>query len=174
MPSFKLGISALKCLIAVELPFSLAYLKCGSPIVGEVLRCCHERKNPFDRYAIAAMKRLPGRLADCTIGHLPRAISRINRFFLLREGVVSVEIVDKNPRISPIVQGGLEIPVKLMAEIDASEKNEAIMKRLKQLITDNYKEPDVDGKFEDCTEEVLQELIQQDESDDEEQGHALN
>ena len=36
-----------------------------------------------------------------------------------------------------------------MAEIDASEKNEAIMKRLKQLITDNYKEPDVDGKFED-------------------------
>ena len=26
----------------------------------------------------------------------------------------------------------------------------------------------VDGKFEDCTEEGLQELIQQDESDDEE------
>ena len=92
----------------------------------------------------------------------------------MRGGVVSVEIVDKNPRRSPIVQGGLEIPVKLMAEIDASEKNEAIMKRLKQLITDNYKGPDVDGKFEDCTEEVLQELIQQDESDDEEQGHALN
>ena len=67
MPSFKLGISALKCLIAVELPFSLAYLKYGSPIVGEVLRCCHERKNPFDRYAIAAMKRLPGRLATAPL-----------------------------------------------------------------------------------------------------------
>ena len=40
-----------------------------------------------------------------------------------------------------------------MVEIDAPEKpNEAIMKRLKQLITDNYKDPDVDGKFEDCTE----------------------
>jgi len=47
-------------------------------------------------------------------------------------------------------------------------KNEAIMKRLKQLITENYREPDADGKFEDCTEEVLQELIQQDQSDDEE------
>ena len=45
------------------------------------------------------------------------------------------------------MQGGLEISVKLMAEIDASEKNEAIMKRLKELITDNYKEPDIDGKF---------------------------
>ena len=45
-------------------------------------------------------------------------------------------------------------------------------KRNKQLaelfITENYREPDADGKFEDCTEEVLQELIQQDESDDEE------
>ena len=64
--------------------------------------------------------------------------------------------------------------MKLIAEIDESEKNEAITKRLKQLITENYREPDVDGKLEDCTEEVLQELIQQDESDDEEQGHELN
>ena len=66
------------------------------------------------------------------------------------------------------MQGGLEIPVKLIAEIDKSEKNEAIMKRLKQLITENYREPDANVKFEHCTEEVLQELIQQDESDDEE------
>ena len=43
-------------------------------------------------------------------------------------------------------------------------------KRNKQLaeITENDREPDADGKFEDCTEEVLQELIQQDKSDDEE------
>ena len=54
--------------------------------------------------------------------------------------------------------------MKLIAEIDASENNEAIMKRLKQ----NYREPDAGGKFEDCTEEVLQELIQHDESDDKE------
>ena len=86
----------------------------------------------------------------------------------MRRGVVSVEIVDKNHRRSPLVPGGLEIPVKLIAEIDESEKNEAIMKRLKQLITESYKEPDADGKFEDCTKEVLHELIQQDESDDEE------
>ena len=139
------------------------------PIVGEILRCCHERKNPFDRYAIAAIKRLSGRLADCTIGHLSREISRIIRLFLMRGGVVSVEIMDKNYRRSPLVQGGLEIPVKLIAEIDASEKNEAIMERLKQLISENYREPDVDGKFKDCTEEVLQELTQQDESDDDQE-----
>ena len=58
--------------------------------------------------------------------------------------------------------------MKLIVEIDKSEKNEAMMKRLKQLITENHREPDADGKFEDCAEEVLQELIQQDKSDDEE------
>ena len=54
----------------------------------------------------------------------------------------------------------LVILVKLIAEINASEKNEAIMKSLKQLITENNREPDAAGKFEDCTEDVLQELIQ--------------
>ena len=37
----------------------------------------------------------------------------------------------------------------MIAEIDESEKNDAVMKRLKQLITKNYREPDADGKFED-------------------------
>ena len=45
--------------------------------------------------------------------------------------------------------------MNLIAEIDTPEKNEAIMKRLKQLITEKYREPDTDGKFEGCTEEVL-------------------
>ena len=40
--------------------------------------------------------------------------------------------------------------------------------RLKQLITENYREPEDHGKFEDCAEELFQELIKQDESDDEE------
>ena len=39
-----------------------------------------------------------------------------------------------------IVQGGLEIPVKSIAEIDASENNEGIMNKLKQLILENYRE----------------------------------
>ena len=42
----------------------------------------YERKNlPIDRYAIAAYKRSPGRLANSIIGHLPREISRPASFF---------------------------------------------------------------------------------------------
>ena len=137
------------------------------PIVGEVSKCCHERKTTFDRYTIAAMKHLPGQLTDCTIGHLPREIPRIIRFFSLRGGVVTVEVTDNKHRRSPLVQGGLEIPVKLTAEIDFSETNDAIMKRLKQLVTEKYREPDTDGNFEDCTKIVLQELFEESNSDDE-------
>ena len=77
------------------------YKEVWSPIVDEVLRCCH---------AIAAIKRLPGRLADCTIGHLPRDISWIIRFFLLRGGEVlwASKLWIKPPKIATCARGGGE------------------------------------------------------------------
>ena len=51
------------------------YKEVWKPILMERLNLSHERKNLHDRYAIAAYKRLPGRLADSIIGHLPREIS---------------------------------------------------------------------------------------------------
>ena len=66
------------------------------------------------RYAIGANKRLRGRLADSIIGHLPREISRANRFFLLRGGMVHLKVTDENYRRSPLIQGGLEIPVEVI------------------------------------------------------------
>ena len=77
------------------------------------LRCSDERNNIYDRYAIAANKRLRGRLADSIIGHLPREISRATRFFLLRGGMVHLKVTDENYRRSPLIQGGLEIPVEV-------------------------------------------------------------
>ena len=58
-------------------------------ILRERLNLSHERKNLLhDRYS-CLYKRLPGRLADSVIGHLPREISRPTLFFLLRGGVAS-------------------------------------------------------------------------------------
>ena len=65
------------------------YKEAWTPIVGEVSKCRHERKNPFDRYAIAAMKHLPGRLTYCTVGHLPREISR---FFCWEEALSQLKL----------------------------------------------------------------------------------
>ena len=98
--------------ITVDLRGFHVYKEVWSPIVGEQLKCCHERNNCYDRYAIAS-----------TVGHLPREISRATRFFLLRLGVVCAKVIDKTHRRSPLVQGGLEIPVQVTAEIDLTERN---------------------------------------------------
>ena len=110
------------------------------------MKCCYKRNNCYDRYAIGATKRLRGRLANSTVGHLPREISRATRFFLLRRGVVCA----KEPQRSPLVQGGLEIPVQVTAEMDLTERNKAILEKHKQIVVSNYKEPGMDDNFDDC------------------------
>ena len=114
------------------------------------MKCCYERNNCYDdRYAIAATKRLLGRLADSTVGHLPREISRATRFFLLRGGVVCAKVIEKNHRRSPLVQGGLKIPVQVTAEMDLTERNEAILEKYDQIVVSNYIEPGMDDNFDD-------------------------
>ena len=48
------------------------------------------------------------------IGHLPREISSATRFFLLRGGMVYLKVTYENYRRSPLIQGGLEIPVEVI------------------------------------------------------------
>ena len=66
------------------------------------------------------------------------------------------------------MQGGLEIPVQVTAEMDLTERNKAILKKYKQIVVSNYKEPGMDGNFHDCTKEVLKELEDDDSDTDEE------
>ena len=82
--------------------------------IGELLRCSHERNNIYDRYEIAANKRPRGRLADSIIGHFPRKISRVTHFFLLTGGRVHLKVTDENYRRSPLIRGGLGIPVEVI------------------------------------------------------------
>ena len=77
--------------------------------------------------------------------HLPRKMSRATRFFLLRGGVVCAKVIGKNHRRSPLVQGGLEIPVQVTAEMDLTERNKTILEKYKQIVVSNYKEPGIDG-----------------------------
>ena len=88
---------------------------------------------------------------------MPREISRATRFFLLRGGVVCAKVIGKNHRRSPLEQGGLEIPVQVTAEMDLTERNKA-PEKYKQIVVSNYKEPGIDGHFDDYTKEVLKGL----------------
>ena len=66
------------------------------------------------------------------------------------------------------MQGGLEILVQFTAEVDLTERNKAILAKYKQIVVSNYKEPGMDGNFDDCTKEVLKELEDDDSDTDEE------
>ena len=130
---------------------------------GETLHCIHERNNIHDRYAIAATKRLPGRLADSIVGHLPREISRCTRFLISRSGNVKVTVIDSKHRRSPLVQGGLEIPITVCIELDTTSKNMLVLESYNNIVSENYKEP-INGNFGDCTKGILRDLYESSDS----------
>ena len=87
----------------------------------------HEEENLFDQYAIAAVKRdhNPGAQAEKIVGHLPKELSRLVRFIILHGARVSLKVIEETHRRSPLVQGGLEIPVLVTFSMDYSENNQA-------------------------------------------------
>ena len=60
----------------------------------------------------------------------------------------------KNPRRSPLVQGGLEIPVQATAEMNLSEMNKRILENYKQIVVTNYKKPQINGHLDACAKEA--------------------
>ena len=111
------------------------YKEIWKPTVEELLRCSHERNSIYYRYAIAANKRLTGSLADSILGHLPREISRVLALFM-RAGMVHLKVTDENHRRSPLIRGGLEIPVEVICEVDDKPRNRANNEKIQD--TRNY------------------------------------
>ena len=134
------------------------YRAIWTPVLHEILPAIHERSNPHDRYAIAARKSLPGTtVVESTVGHLPREISRLTRFIMQHGAIVVVKVIDTHHRRSPLVQGGLEIPIELIVKMEYSPQNKVALCKYESLVEQYYKEP-VDGKFEDVTDTVLKDL----------------
>ena len=69
--------------------------------------------------------------------------------------------MDAHHRRSPLIQGGLEIPVEVTVQMDISEENNnenaLAMEKYKTLIKEHYQEP-IDGKYPDATAAILQKL----------------
>ena len=84
-----------------------------------------------------------------------RSAALFTRFLLSRGADVFVTVKDAHLRRSPLAQGGLEIPVEATVRMETSTKNVEAIERFEQLVEQHYREP-VNGQFEDCTKEVLQ------------------
>ena len=53
------------------------------------------------------------------------------------------------------MQEGLEIPCKVIAEMEMTGENYLAIDKYKQLVSDQYQEP-VEGKFPDATQQILE------------------
>ena len=56
--------------------------------------------------------------------------------------------------------------------MEATAKNRLIIDNYEELVLANYKEPDLNGHFDDCTKDVLKELYVQEEMSDSDEESA--
>ena len=83
------------------------------------------------------------------VGHIPNELSRFARGPVATERVVSLK-----HRRSPLIHGGLEIPVEVCVVMANSDENKQALDKHTELVNDHYKEP-VRENFRDYTSSIL-------------------
>ena len=77
------------------------YRRFWQPKENEKLDFLHEVGNPFDRFAIKIVNE-----SGEIVGHLPKELSRITKYFLDRGVSMHCKLSSRHYRRSPLVQGG--------------------------------------------------------------------
>ena len=108
----------------------------------------------YDPNAMAGKIMLPGTLVASIVGHIPKEISRYTRYIVEHGASLDAFVLAAHHRLSPLVQRGLEIPIKLVVKLTDNEVNSAKLQKYRKFVDENYREP-VDGKFADDTERIL-------------------
>ena len=83
-----------------------------------------------DPYCCKIIIKSVDRIGDITVGHIPTELSRVAFYFIHEGGSVNGTVANKTPRPSPILEGGLEIPI-LMYFV---HKNSTILNKMKTFV----------------------------------------
>lgn len=113
------------------------YKRNWKPEEGELLKSSHEEDNPYDMFSMKVCKLSTGQI----VGHLPMEISRITKFIMDRGASVSLKILGRHYRRSPLVQGGLEVPCEVTVTMSGSVVNHLLLTRYETLLEELYIEP---------------------------------
>ena len=125
---------------------SHVYRNVCNPLENEELECLFERHSLFDMFAIKTCCLEGGQI----VGHLPREMSRPTKFLLDRRAKVTAQFIGTRYRISPLFQGGLEIPCLVTVTIPGSIKSHMLIQRYQQIVEELYcapKEEVIMGSF---------------------------
>ena len=100
------------------------YRRYWQPQTQQKLACVHEKDNPYDFFAIK-MTDITSRM---TVGHLPMENFRVTKFLLDRGARVFAILKSTNCCLSPLVQGGLEIPCRIEIHLPPTVKNKELIR----------------------------------------------
>ena len=123
------------------------------PQKDQILECFFETHKPFDPFAIKLCE--VGN--ENAVGHLPREISRVTKFFMDRGAIVSAQLTSEHYRRSPIVQGRMEIASNVKVKIPGTCVIILLMEKYKKLVQHLYIEPkneEIIGSFLQANEAI--------------------
>ena len=112
------------------------YRRFWRPKENEKLDCFYEPGNVFDQFAIKTVDE-----RGETVGHLPKEISRVTKYFLDRGISMHCKLTSRHYRRSPLVQGGLEIKCEVVINSRATVLQSRLTARYLELIQNLYTEP---------------------------------
>ena len=112
-----------------------------------------EKNNEHDKSSVASRVTMRGKFGWITVGHIPRELSRYVWYSILEGAKYEVEVFKKKPIASPLLQGGLEIPIKVSVTWDNPE-NLSILKEKVQDV-----QYPIAGAYTDNSKEILKELV---------------
>ena len=76
---------------------------------------------------------MKGKIGLIVVGHVPRELSQYI-WFSIREGAkFEAEVHKEKPMVSPLVQGGLEIPIKVSLTWEELEKLSILAAKVKEV-----------------------------------------
>ena len=131
------------------------YRDIWKPSLNQFINFKQERNNRYDRFAVAGKTKLPGTLAASIVGHMPRELSRFIWYAIERGARITATLVSTQAKDSPLVQGGLEIPVIIKVEWENEINLQCLKKKVASL---SYSlEEDYVDESKDILEEILKE-----------------
>jgi hypothetical protein len=123
------------------------------PHLKQPLTFKQERNNEHDRFA--GQTNLPGTLSPSTVGHIPLELSRYIWYALERGASINAEVKSAKYKPSPLVQGGLEIPI----EVTVRWADERGLQILKEKV-DSVRYPVGDKEsYIDDSKEILKSIL---------------
>ena len=108
--------------------------------------CSHEKNNPYDFFAIKVTVPESG----TTVGHQPMENSRVTKYILDRGPHEYAVLTSTNYCVSPLVQGGLEIPCHVEIHMPSTVKYRELIRIYEKYVDTLYyrrEEKNIAGSF---------------------------